>query len=133
MPAMYLKPKTPKYAFTANAFVKAIEYYGERLFTLPGKLIVVENALLNHPDVKDMSTLVNPVAAIIHKHWFDIESPVIYGLTDNQEWQALERLYDHHPDELYLCIDTVNELAYFNRVYSNDELLNVVELGNHFQ
>lgn len=128
-----LKPRLPKYAFTANAFVKAIEYYGERLFALPGKLIVVENALLEHPDVKDKSTVVDPVAAIITKHWFDIESPATYGLKDEQEWQALERLYDQHPDELYLCIDTLNELAYFNRVYSNDELLNIAELGNHFQ
>ena len=133
MPAMSLKPKPPKYAFTANAFIKALEYYGENLFQLPGKLIIVENALLEHPAVKDQSTIISPIAAMIHKHWFDIESPSMYGLNDEQEWQALERLYDRHPDELYLCIDTINELAYFNRVYSNDELLNIAELGDHFQ
>lgn len=128
-----LQTKPPKFAFTANSFVKALEYYGERLFSLPGKLIVCENALLEHPAIKDKSTIVDPVAAILHKHWFDIESPSSWGLTDGQEWQALERLYNQYPDNLYLCIDTVNELAYFNRVYSNDELLNIVELGDHFR
>lgn len=129
----YLKPKSHKYAFTTNAFITALNFWGEDLFRLPGKLIVVEGSLLNHPLIREESIATNPIAALVYKHWFDIMSPISYGLNqETQEWQALERLQSEDPDNIYLCVDTINELAYFNRVYSNDELLNIADLGNHF-
>lgn len=129
-----LTPKKPKYAFTANAFVRALEFWGQDLFTLPTKIIVCEHSLLTHPAIKDVSSSISHVAALVHKHWYDIESPLTYGLSESDnEWQALERLANQHPDNVYLCIDTINELAYFSRVYASDELLNIAELGDHFQ
>ena len=121
--------KKPKIAFTANAFVHALQIYGENLFLklVPtyGKLFVNENTLCGQADIIQASISDEWLTPLIN-HWFEITNPPPFGETD--EITILSKLDSLYPDNVIVVVDKLREFSRLNRVYSNDELYNVEQL-----
>lgn len=123
-----MEVQKPRIAFTANAFIHALQKYGEHLFTLVpayGKLFVNEYCLCGneevtraHLDDEWMKPLVN--------HWFDIVDPPPFGETD--EITILSKLDTLYPDNVIIVVDKLREYSRLNRVYANDELYTTEQL-----
>lgn len=120
--------KKPKIAFTANAFVHALQEYGEYLFDLVpiyGKLYVSEWHLCGNQDVVEAHLDADWLKPLLH-HWFDIEDPPPFGETN--EIAILSKLDQLYPDNVIVVVDKLREFSRLNRVYSNDELYTTEQL-----
>lgn len=119
----------PKIAFTANAFVHALQIYGENLFfklvPIYGNLFVNENALCGQEYIIQASISDKWLAPLID-HWFEITNPPPFGETD--EITILAKLDTLYPDNIIIVVDKLREFSRLNRVYSNDELYSVEQL-----
>lgn len=116
----------PKIAFTAKAFVRALQLYGADVFKLVpffGKLYVDENKLCaltrdNHLDESWMKPIV--------EHWFDISN--YHDDSFAAEWEKLVMLDKDYPDNIIVFVDSLSEYSKLNRTYASDELLTVDQL-----
>ena len=129
-----METKPVKYAFTARALYSALKEYGEQLFTLADKIYVVEYTLINLPQLKKESLDENSISHIIYKHWFNLISPPPFGLNEwKDELKILAKFQETDPDNICVVFDTLPELSFLNRIYANDELLCVSELGAYLK
>ena len=131
---MSLQVKKPRIAFTADAYVKAIALYGERLFDLIpiyGKIIVIEEALIFNDQLENAS-LLDPVPAAIIAHWFDITDPtatlLCLNVDPSVELDRLAELNKIYPDNVLIIMDNLRDYAVLNRTYAQDELLTLSQL-----
>lgn len=140
---MSVQRKPIKYAFTAKAFYNCLKQYGHKLFDLSDKLYVVEYTLINLPELKNVTIQNNIItkeytneiiAGIIYDHWFDIVSPPPFGFNEwREELKILSNFQKINPDNIIVIINDLQELSFLNRVYSNDELLTVSEVGSYLK
>lgn len=123
-----MQVKKPRIAFTANAFVHALQEYGEYLFDLVpiyGKLYVSEWHLCSNRDVVQAHLDADWLKPLLH-HWFDITDPPPFG--ENDEITILSKLDQLYPDNVIVVVDKLGEFSRLNRVYSNDELYTTEQL-----
>lgn len=135
--------KPIKYAFTARAFYECLKLYGDKLFNLSNKLYVVEYTLINLPELKNATIQNNVIttentneviAGIIYDHWFDIVSPPPFGCNEwKEELKILGNFQKTDPDNIIIVINNLQELSFLNRIYSDDELLTVSEVGAYLK
>lgn len=119
----------PKFAFTARAFYYAIEEYGEYVFSLEDPM-VVENTLINIPEIRYTDTSKSWTVACIARNWHKFKSPPPWGLDESrEELKILAKLDTLYADNVKIVYSTLAELSFLNKVYGNDELINVSELG----
>lgn len=124
-----MEVQKPRIAFTANAFVHALQTYGENLFELVpvyGKLFVNEHYLCGHKEIT-RAHLDEAWLAPLLQHWFDIQDPPPFGETD--EIAILAKLDLLYPDNVIVVVDKLREYSRLNRVYSNDELCTTENVG----
>lgn len=125
-----MEVQTPRIAFTANAFVHALHFYGAHLFDLVptyNKLYVSEIHLCNHPAIQQASLDDEWLSPLI-SHWFDIINPPPFGERD--EITILAKLSNLYPDNIIIVVDKLQEYSRLNRIYSNDELYTTEKLYN---
>ena len=123
-----------RYAFTARALYSALQRYGDKVFTLSEKIYVVEYTLINLPQLKKESLEEGRVSQMIYEHWFDLVSPPPFGLNEwKDELKILAKFQETDPDNICVVFDTLPELSFLNRIYANDELLCVSELGAYLK
>lgn len=123
-----MEVQKPRIAFTANAFVHALQTYGENLFELVptyGKLFVNEYHLCGHREITHAHLDEEWLKPLIH-HWFEIADPPPFGETD--EITILSKLDQLYPDNVIIVVDKLREYSRLNRVYANDELYTTEEL-----
>lgn len=140
---MSMQNKPIKYAFTARAFYECLKEYGNKLFNLSDKLYVVEYTLINLPELKNVTIQNNIIttentneiiAGMIYDHWFDIISPPPFGYNEwKEELKILSNFQKTDPDNIIVVINNLQELSFLNRIYSNDELLTVSEVGAYLK
>lgn len=120
----------PKFAFTARAFYYAVKKYGSVIFTSIEKPLVVENTLIKIPETINVDTSNDWTVRCISQHWQDFQSPPPWGLDESrEELKILAKLDTLYADNVKIVYSTLAELSFLNKVYGNDELLNVSELG----
>ena len=118
----------PRIAFTTNAFVHALQTYGEQLFTLVpvyGKFFVNEHYLCGNREIV-CSHLDDDWLKPLMNHWFDIVDPPPFGETD--EITILSKLDELYPDNVIVVVDKLREYSRLNRIYANDELYTTEKL-----
>lgn len=112
-----------------------------------GKIYVVEEALIHLPELKNVKVLpdihidngcipINEmIAGYIYEHWFDIVSPPPFGHNPNttHELIILGKFAQTDPDNIIVVFNDLRELSYLNRIYADDELLCISELGAHLK
>lgn len=124
-----MEVQKPRIAFTANAFVHALQTYGEALFLLVptyGKLFVNEHYLCGNREIAQ-SHLDDEWLKPLMNHWFDIVDPPPFGESD--EITILTKLDLLYPDNVIVVVDKLREYSRLNRVYSNDELYTTEDIG----
>ena len=123
-----MEMQKPRIAFTTNAFVHALQTYGENLFLLVptyGKLFVNEHYLCGHREIV-RSCLDDEWLKPLMNHWFDIIDPPPFGESD--EIAILAKLDQLYPDNVIVVVDKLREYSRLNRVYANDELYTTEKL-----
>lgn len=118
----------PRIAFTANAFVHALQTYGESLFKLVpiyDKLIVSEWHLCGNEEVVQ-AHLDDEWLRPLTEHWFDIIDPPPFGETD--EITILSKLDELYPDNVIIVVDKLREFSRLNRIYASDALITTEQL-----
>lgn len=123
-----MEVQKPRIAFTANAFVHALQTYGENLFELVpvyGKLFVNEHYLCGHREIIPAHLDEEWLAPLL-RHWFDIQDPPPFGETD--EIAILTKLDLLYPDNVIVVVDKLREYSRLNRIYANDELYTTEKL-----
>ena len=123
-----MEMQKPRIAFTSNAFVHALQEYGEHLFSLVpvyGKFFVNEYYLCGHREVVRAHLDDEWLKPLIN-HWFDIVDPPPFGETD--EITILSKLDTLYPDNVIVVVDKLREYSRLNRVYANDELYTTEQL-----
>lgn len=124
------------FIFTAEALIQAIDLYGEEVFSLNTEnIFIVEEALTHHPYVRKYPIYNNKILEIIHKHWLDLKFLPPWGLPrpELDECAIISKADTIYPDNIIVCIGTIEELSRLCRVYSNDELINVKQLADYFK
>lgn len=124
-----MEVQKPRIAFTVNAFVHALQTYGEDLFLLVptyGKLFVNEHCLCGNREIV-CAHLDDEWLKPLMNHWFDIIDPPPFGETD--EITILTKLDQLYPDNVIVVVDKLREYSRLNRVYSNDELYTTENIG----
>ena len=145
---MSVQRKQIKYAFTAKAFYECLREYNRNLFKLSDKLYVVEEALINLPELRGATVLPNiyiddisiptakMIAGYIYENWFNIISPPPFGYNPsipNNELLILGKFQQTDPDNIIVVFNDLQELSFLNRIYSDDELLCVSEIGAYLK
>lgn len=123
-----MEMQKPRIAFTSNAFIHALQTYGEQLFSLVpvyGKFFVNEHYLCGNRDVV-RAHLDDEWLKPLMNHWFDIVDPPPFGETD--EITILSKLDQLYPDNVIIVVDKLREYSRLNRVYANDELYTTEQL-----
>lgn len=124
---LLLQVQNPKIAFTANAFVRALQTYGEDVFKLVpffGKIRINEKALCCHPQIMKTSLTEEWMQSLLH-HWFDIVDYFPEAIT---EMDGLKKLNSFDVDNVIVFVDTLYEYSTLNRTYATDELYTVDQL-----
>lgn len=124
------------FIFTAEALIQAIDLYGEEVFSLNAEnIFIVEEALTHHPYVRKYPIYNNKILEIIHKHWLDLKFLPPWGLPrpELDECAIISKADTIYPDNIIVCIGTIEELSQLCRVYSNDELINVKQLADYLK
>ena len=115
------------------------------MFTLADKIYVVEYTLINLPQIKKAPLSMmsydmigcptdGMIAKMIYEHWFNLVSPPPFGLNEwKDELKILAKFQDTDPDNIRVVFDNISELSFLNRIYANDELLCVSELGAYLK
>lgn len=144
---MPMQNKPIKYAFTARALYEALREYGRDVFKLADKIYVVEQALINLPELKFTKVLPNihinnilmptnqMIAGYIYENWFNIVSPPPFGHNPEttHELIILGKFQQTDPDNIYVVFNDLRELSFLNRIYSDDELLTISDLRTHLK
>ena len=144
---MSMQNKPIKYAFTARALYEALREYGRDVFKLADKIYVVEQALINLPELKFTKVLPNihvddisiptnqMIAGYIYENWFNIVSPPPFGHNPEttHELIILGKFQQTDPDNIYVVFNDLRELSFLNRIYSDDELLTISDLRTHLK
>lgn len=145
---MSLQKQSIKYAFTARAFYECLKKYGKNLFSLSDKLYVIEEALINLPELKKATVMTDSyindtdipdnkiIAGYIYENWFNIMSPPPFGYNPSiltNELLILGKFQQTDPDNIIVIFNDLQELSVLNRIYSNDELLCVSEIGAYLK
>lgn len=145
---MLAQRKQTKYAFTAKAFYECLKKYGRNLFSLSDKLYVIEEALINLPEFKKTTVMANiyidsnntpddgMIAGYIYENWFNIMSPPPFGYNPDilaNELLILSKFQQTDPDNIIVVFNDLQELSFLNRIYSDDELLCVSEVGAYLK
>ena len=144
---MSIQNKPIKYAFTARALYEALREYGRDVFKLADKIYVVEQALINLPELKFTKVLPDiyidnisiptnqMIAGYIYENWFNIVSPPPFGYNPEttHELIILGKFQQTDPDNIYMVFNDLRELSFLNRIYSDDELLTISDLRTHLQ
>ena len=142
-----MQNKPIKYAFTARALYEALREYGRDVFKLADKIYVVEQALINLPELKftkvlpdthidDISMPTNQmIAGYIYENWFNMISPPPFGHNPEttHELIILGKFQQTDPDNIYVVFNDLRELSFLNRIYSDDELLTISDLRTHLK
>lgn len=118
----------PRIAFTANAFVHALQTYGESLFNLVpvyDKLYVSEWHLCGNEEIIQ-AHLDDAWLKPLIEHWFDIIDPPPFGETD--EIAILSKLDELYPDNVIIVVDKLREFSRLNRIYASDALITTEQL-----
>lgn len=119
-----------KFAFTSRALWNAIDKYGDRLFEIEEPRVLLD-ALCQLPELrfKDVASSWN--LQCIVRHWHDLKDlpPWAMPPTQENELKIIAKLDERYPDKVKVVYSTLEEYLFLNRVFGNDELLNVSELG----
>lgn len=130
-----MERQKPNFVFTAEALIQAIDLYGEKIFSLDAdNIFIVEEALTHHPYVRKYPIYNNKILEIIHKRWLDLKFLPPWGIPrpEMDECAIIAKAETIYPDNIIVCIGTIEELSRLCRVYSNDEIINVNQLADYF-
>lgn len=130
-----MERQKPNFVFTAEALIQALDLYGEKIFSLKAdNIFIVEEALTHHPYVRKHSIYNNRILEIIHEHWLDLKLLPPWGIPrpEMDECAIIAKAETIYPDNIIVCIGTIEELSRLCRVYSNDEIINVNQLADYF-
>ena len=68
-------------------------------------------------------------AELICKYWSGIKNPPPFGFHPvYEEKKILAKLDTLYPDNVKIVIDTLDELAFFNKIYPREDIITVAEL-----
>lgn len=68
-------------------------------------------------------------AELICKYWSGIKNPPPFGFHPvYEEKKILAKLDTLYPDNVEIVIDTLDELAFFNKIYPREDIITVAEL-----
>lgn len=112
------------------------------------KLYVIEEALINLPEFKKTTVIADiyidssntpddgMIAGYIYENWFNIMSPPPFGYNPDiltNELLILSKFQQTDPDNIIVVFNDLQELSFLNRIYSDDELLCVSEVGAYLK
>ena len=121
-------PQQYKFAFTSRAFLNAVDEYCDFLFSLNEPMVLIDN-LCTLPEIKYNDVSHSTTLKCIVKNWRNIKDIPPWGMhPQRDELKIMAKLNELYPDNVKIVYSTLEEYLFLNRVFGNDELLNITEL-----